>query len=271
MPRAPRFNHGSQEEQYTGSDSRTWNATATPPYSQFGPPQGTGTNFGQMAANQHNFQMAQLSGQMPPPPSIPRHAAPVTPGYYQNHSQRPAPPRAPTQVDSRPPDYWHNDKHLRRINRGSEAEYPVSISFRPSHGPCTGGVALLNLELGRGLLAPHDRIDGILPPFAARFANAAMLIDWPGYCQVSFILTLIDPPTRRYITRAQLGAQVTQHFKDFLNSRKDEDFFDDTPGGAFLLGNDGVVYDQVRLVELYTKDGMTWRPEFALNAHFLSV
>jgi hypothetical protein len=37
------------------------------------------------------------------------------------------------------------------------------------------------------------------------------------------------------------------------------------------LGVDGVSYDQVRLVELYTKDGMSYRPQFGLNAHFLAV
>jgi hypothetical protein len=37
------------------------------------------------------------------------------------------------------------------------------------------------------------------------------------------------------------------------------------------LGIDGVLYDQVRLVELFTKDGMTYRAQFGLNAHFLAV
>ncbi|KAJ7131173.1 hypothetical protein C8R44DRAFT_731436 [Mycena epipterygia] len=94
-----------------------------------------------------------------------------------------------------------------------------------------------------------------------------------GPKNVSFILTLIDPrtPTHHAGAARHTGHATFQGLSQLAQSRKDEDFFDDMPGGAFLLGNDGVLYDQVRLVELYTKDGMTWRPEFALNAHFLSA
>ncbi|KAJ7486681.1 hypothetical protein FB451DRAFT_1534675 [Mycena latifolia] len=285
MSHAPtRFNNTAEENQYYGTDARTGNSA--PPYLL--PQQPSGPNFGQAAANQYNFQMMQMSGQMPPPPFMPRHPAPSAPVYqntanaqasgpwsknpYNNPDVLALPsPRAATQIDSRPPDFWHNNTHLMCINKGREAEYPISISFRPTTGPCTVGVALLNLELGRGTRMPHDLVGDLVAPAAARFANGSLLIDWPGYRQASFVLTLIDPRTRRSVTRAQLGAQATQHFKDFANSVTEDDFYEDTPGGAFRLGVDGVQYDQVRLVELYTKDGMTFRPQFALNAHFLSV
>ncbi|KAJ7486718.1 hypothetical protein FB451DRAFT_1168125 [Mycena latifolia] len=191
-----------------------------------------------------------MSGQMPPPPFMPCHPAPSAPVYqntanaqasvrlslhvdpehvdlsrgpwsknpYNNPDVLALPsPRAATQIDSRPPDFWHNNTHLMCINKGRKAEYPVSISFRPTTGPCTVGVALLNLELGRGTRMPHDLVGDLVAPAAARFANGSLLIDWPGYRQASFVLTLIDPRTRRSVTRAQLGAQATQHFKDFAN------------------------------------------------------
>ncbi|KAJ7197794.1 hypothetical protein GGX14DRAFT_470939 [Mycena pura] len=179
-------------------------------------------------------------------------------------------PRAPTQLDDRPPDYWHSNKDLLSINFGSKEEYPYSISFKPTSGPytCKYGVALLNLEIGRWMLFPKQPIDDYLPPHATRYTNAAFLIDWPGYRQHSCVLTLIDPCTNQHVTRAQLGAQVTQHFKDFINTRTEEDFFE---GNGIQLGIDGVMYDQVRLSELYTTDGMTFRAQWGLNANYLYV
>lgn len=103
------------------------------------------------------------------------------------------------------------------------------------------------------------------------------------------MLTLIDSRTRRHVTRANIGAQATQHFKHFVDvgpvlsvihstatlittkqTRREEDFYEDIDGAKFL-GVDGVVYDQVRLSELYTKDGMTFHMQFALNAHYLTI
>ncbi|KAJ7097128.1 hypothetical protein B0H15DRAFT_824843 [Mycena belliarum] len=284
MPRAPtRFNNASQEDQYFSTDA-TWNSI--PPYPL--PTQPSGTNYGQGTSNQWTFpamqQQMPSQGFMPPyPPATPAYQNAQSSGSWaRNPYNNPAvlappraatqaPPRAPTQIDNRPPDYWHNNKHLLCINKGRASDYPMSISFRPSAGPCSFAVAMLNLELGRGMVEPNIRIDQILPPAAARFADGALLLKWPGYYEKSLVLTLIDPRTRRHVTRAQLGAQVTQLFKDFINSRTEEDFFEDTPGGAMRLGVDGIQYDQVRLAELYTTDGMTFRPQFALNAHFLTV
>ncbi|KAK7024754.1 hypothetical protein R3P38DRAFT_2530594 [Favolaschia claudopus] len=186
----------------------------------------------------------------------------------------PPPPRpllAPTQIDSRPADYWHNNKHLLTINRGSEKEFPHSVSYRPTTGPCTAGVALLNLEYAQShyMVAGNDILNEFMPPHTMRYAEAEFLIEWPGYRPASYTFTLVDPHTRRHITRAMLGAQATQLFKNFANTRKDAQFIE--VDGSMRLGVDGVMYDQVRLVELYTKDGKTFRAQWALNAHYLSV
>ena len=111
---------------------------------------------------------------------------------------------------------------------------------------------------------------------------------WPGYGTQSWVLNLIDPRTHRYVTRAQLGAQATQHFKDFINvcslyprcqcihisnltpfqTRTQEHF---SEGNGIELGSDGVMYDQVRLSELYTKDGVTFRAQWGLIMHYKSA
>ncbi|KAJ7663091.1 hypothetical protein DFH06DRAFT_344438 [Mycena polygramma] len=290
MPRAPsRFNDPSEVEDYLAPDPRTWNAASTSSYAMgapqiSGPPahcpshalpytgptpefpprrsskmpntphlSAQGYHMAQMSVNQQlRFQMQQSAGQMPPPPFPPPHVG-----------------RTPTQVDNRPPDYWHSNKNMMCINLGKADKFPHSVSYRPTNGPCTFGVALLNLEYGRGMVAPTERLDEFMPPQLMRYANGALLLDWPGYRQENFILTLVDPQTRRHVTRAALGAQVTQIFKDFVNSRKDSDFTDHD--GAMRVGIDGVSYDQVRLVEVYTKDGMSYRAQFGLNAHYLAV
>ncbi|KAJ7612381.1 hypothetical protein DFH06DRAFT_1345123 [Mycena polygramma] len=257
MPRAPsRFNDPSDVEQYLAPDPRTWNPASTPSYALGPPPhrssQMRSTLQPSSHAHQQQMQMQQRAGQMPPPPLPLQHVG-----------------RAPTQVDNRPPDYWHSNKNMMCINLGKKDKFPWSVSYRPTTGPCTFGVAMLNLEYGCGMASPNERLDEFMPPQLIRYANGALLFDWPGYRQESFVLTLVDPQTRRHVTRAALGAQVTQIFKDFVNSRRDSDFID--RDGAMRVGIDGVAYDQVRLVEVYTKDGMSYRAQFALNAHYLSV
>ncbi|KAJ7897635.1 hypothetical protein B0H14DRAFT_2557631 [Mycena olivaceomarginata] len=257
MPRAPgRLNDASEEEQYfappdprtSGSSTALYGPPQSAPQRQFsGASQSAGQNF-----HVTQFHVLQRAGQMPPPPFPCSHLA-----------------RAPTQIDNRPPDYWHSNKHLMCVNRGRKEEYPHSISYRPTTGPCTFGVALLNLEYGRGMVAPNERLNEFMPRSMMKFTHGALLFDWPGYRQESFVLTLVDPQRRYHLTRAALGAQTTQIFKEFINSRKDSDFCD--RDGAMRLGIDGVLYDQVRLVELFTKDGMTYRAQFGLNAHFLAV
>ncbi|KAJ6548654.1 hypothetical protein B0H19DRAFT_1074487 [Mycena capillaripes] len=299
MPRAPtRFNDAAQEEQYYAPESTTvrasdtpfarclpsmqWNSASTSSYLPMGfqtmaHPQYTGPspqfpgplqfpgsssqlpplashnyNQAQISTNRQQFQRMPSAGHMPPP------------AFQPNQT-----PRAPTQIDSRPPDYWHSNKHLMCVNRGTKLQFPHSVSYRPTSGPCTFGVAMLNLEYGRGMVAPNEQIDEFMPPCIMKYANGALLLDWPGYRQENFVLRLIDQRTGRHVTRAALGAQATQIFKDFIHSRKESDFTD--ADGAMRLGVDGVSYDQVRLVELYTKDGMSYRPQYALNAHFLAV
>ncbi|KAJ7669669.1 hypothetical protein B0H17DRAFT_1209631 [Mycena rosella] len=104
----------------------------------------------------------------------------------------------------------------------------MSISFRPMTGPCTGGVAPLNLELGHRMCMGHERLDAIMPP----------------------------PRVGRHVTRERIGAQVTQYFKDFINLCP--------PPSSFpvvvlkLIGwnlqslteKDGVVYDQATRNEM---------------------
>nr|GAT42734.1 predicted protein [Mycena chlorophos] len=177
--------------------------------------------------------------------------------------------RAATQTDSRPPDYWHDSKRLLSINFGSKEQYPWSISFIPLLGPCKHGVALLNLELGKGMYAHSAPISDELPPRYARYQSGVLEIKWPGYKSVEFPLTLVDYKTERHITRGQMGAQVTQLFKDFINMQY-EGSFDETSDG-FFLGIDGVQYDQVRLAEVYTADGIHWQAQFGLVPHFLLV
>ncbi|KAK7012759.1 hypothetical protein R3P38DRAFT_3013853 [Favolaschia claudopus] len=166
--------------------------------------------------------------------------------HSQSHIMPPPPPRpllAPTQIDSRPADYWHN----------KQAPPHHQSRYAQSHY----------------MVAGNDILNEFMPPHTMRYAEAEFLIEWPGYRPASYTFTLVDPNTRRHITRAMLGAQATQLFKNFANTRKDAQFME--VDGSMRLGVDGVMYDQVRLVELYTNDGKTFRAQWALNAHYLSV
>ncbi|KAJ7129886.1 hypothetical protein C8R43DRAFT_1208654 [Mycena crocata] len=263
MSRTPAYyNHASQTQPHFEPDSSMRNppASGRSQYASAGHPQSShypNANYEQVASQQYKNQQytnqpyANGRGQMPHPSRV--------------H------PRAPTQIDDRSPDYWHNEKSLMCINRRYEKNFPHSVTFRPTIGPCRfGGVALLNLELGRGMVDGNAHLDELLSPDVARYTNGALLIDWPGYRQKTFVLTLVDPRTRRHVTRAALGAQVTQHFKDFVNAQTEKTFFEEKEN-ATLLGIDGVMYDQVRLAELYTKDGMTFHPQWAMNAHYLAM
>nr|GAT42775.1 predicted protein [Mycena chlorophos] len=171
--------------------------------------------------------------------------------------------RPPTQVDERPPDYWHDPSRLLSINFGSKNDFPYSVSFIPQWGPCKSGVALLNLEHGRGAKHGDAPISDELP---SRYATAKLQIKWPGYNEEIYPLELVDPKTQRPLTRAQLGAQVTHLFKQFANTRAHAEF-DDSEFGIFL-GLDGVQYDQVRLCEVFTHDGYHFFAQFALVPHY---
>ncbi|KAJ7611765.1 hypothetical protein FB45DRAFT_1065786 [Roridomyces roridus] len=243
MPRSPSTRYGNaSDDQYYG----TWNTQSMP---QYPGPHTAGSSSGSRPSQSQQYAMQSAPRQMPPP--------------HQSS-------RAPTQVDSRPPDYWHNDKDMMCVNRGNAKEYPYSVSFRPTTGPCRFGVALLNLELGLRMVNGEGGLDQLLPPPISRFAHATLLVEWPGYRSESYILNLVDPRTRQHITRAQLGAQATQHFKNFINTRTEAHFFEDSDN-ALLLSVDGVSYEQVRLAELYTKDGMTFHMQFALNVNYSVV
>ncbi|KAJ7166928.1 hypothetical protein C8R46DRAFT_1095560 [Mycena filopes] len=268
MPRAPvHFTDTSQAEQYHAPDSRTWNGHSSSSSSNAYAPRQSSSR-GQLSEYHH-----QPSPRFMPQPQTHSRVASQPPRPQMQQSRRQMPPptlgRTPTQIDDRPPDYWHENKHLMCVNRGLKIQYPHSISFRPTTGPCTFGVALLNLEYARGMIAPDETLDLCMPPSIMRYESGAIHINWPGYRQESFVLTLINPRTGRHVTRADLGAQATQIFKDFANSRKESDFTDGD--GAMCLGVDGVMYDQVRLVELYTKDGMSYHAQWGLNAHYLAL
>ncbi|KAJ7057821.1 hypothetical protein C8F01DRAFT_1151173 [Mycena amicta] len=206
--------------------------------------------------------------EMPPSPYL-RPRNPHRPNANQQFYPQPSragqsPPRVPTQVDERPTDWWHNPEKLLSINYGSREQYPYSISFIPTSGPCQYGVAMLNLEHGRGM-AQGDQ------PISRRDSapDGKICKWWPGYRQESYVLTLVDPRTRRHVTRAQIGAQVTALFKQFVDTRREGDYVDDIH--TIYLGLDGAMYEQVRLSEVYTKDGFTFRAQFGLVPHYLSV
>ncbi|KAJ7289423.1 hypothetical protein C8J57DRAFT_1706274 [Mycena rebaudengoi] len=177
----------------------------------------------------------------------------------------------PTTTPRTPTDYWHSDLGLLSINRGSVTEYPISISFRPTHGPCTHGVAFTELQLGRGMHHPNQVVNQSLRASAHHYSAGILILEWPGYpnTRVNQIITLIDPQTRRHVTRAALGREVVQHFQNFIEMHGNE-YVDGIPGG-FFLGVDGVVFEQLRLSEVYSKDGMTFKLQMGLNAHFFAL
>ncbi|KAJ7503928.1 hypothetical protein B0H11DRAFT_1905815 [Mycena galericulata] len=129
------------------------------------------------------------------------------------------------------------------------------------------GVAMLNLEYGCFMVSPNERLDEFMSPSILRFTHGAFLLKWPGYCQESFVLTLVDPRTRRHVTRRPRRPSYSDLqglYQSARNPTCDAD-------GAMWLGIDDVSYDHVRLVELFTKDGMTFHAQYGLNAHLLVV
>ncbi|KAF7323874.1 hypothetical protein MKEN_00608800 [Mycena kentingensis (nom. inval.)] len=167
-----------------------------------------------------------------------------------------------------PLDHWHNEKMMLSINHPSDpSRYPYTIRFHPNAGPCTKGVALTNLEAGIGLRDPEVWVARALPRELAKYTHGSLRIEWPGYEPETYVLTLVDPVKRGHVNYAQIGREVVHFFKRYADTRNDADFHDGLDRGRSMgvrLGRNGVGYEQVRLIELYTADGVTYRARFGL-------
>ncbi|CAK5276450.1 unnamed protein product [Mycena citricolor] len=194
----------------------------------------------------------------------------MTQAHYGSHARWNTPCQAATQIDGRLPDYWHSDQDAVIINRPADWKTRgySSIPFRSSGGgSCSLGVALLNLESGLGTAHGEQCAAECLPGGLVAERTVKLMIEWPGYRARLYPLDMADASTGRYMTRRQLGEQITRLWKDFANRNRHE-----TPSSQQLhltLSTNGVIYDQVRLVELFTDDGTLFRLVYGVVANYL--
>ncbi|KAF7323890.1 hypothetical protein MKEN_00610400 [Mycena kentingensis (nom. inval.)] len=184
-------------------------------------------------------------------------------------SLSPSPSPTLTHVELRFLDSWHEINRLLTINhRQDYARFPYHILFNPAFGPGDSGhgVALTNLENGEQimLVGSEESFHKCLPR-QMRYSDVSLRIEWPGYAPQDYALHVLSSRNRS-ATLYQVGAQVTKCFREFMKACHDRDFFDGRAGGpvGIRLGPNGASFEQIRLIELFTMDGMTFRAKFGL-------
>ncbi|KAJ7214916.1 hypothetical protein GGX14DRAFT_609748 [Mycena pura] len=166
---------------------------------------------------------------------------------------------APPMPD-RPTDTWHNTSAMRCCPPAwpVTSNVPITITFNPTHGPSSVGVAFTELLYGRGVVDPNAGIQ--IGPFIQPVVHSLdhtvrLVLEWPGYHNKrAFPLDLKDDHGR-YGTRGAFGKQIASAVYTFTEKFGDSDPF--TPGGGRLrLGRTGIMFQQLRLLEVISFNGL---------------
>ncbi|KAJ6488436.1 hypothetical protein DFH09DRAFT_1455576 [Mycena vulgaris] len=155
-------------------------------------------------------------------------------------------------------DKWHSAIFIYIPQRDPFSPFmPFSISFRPTHGPCTEGVAMTELTACRGMIEPRMRISSYMPASVRRITTGYLHFVWPDYpnTRAREPLALTEEPIRPdYLTRGMFGEAVSRIFRNFIDRHGDE-YVPPTQRRGFKLGEGGIKHDQLRLLEVFSLDG----------------
>ncbi|KAJ7114318.1 hypothetical protein C8R44DRAFT_855630 [Mycena epipterygia] len=192
------------------------------------------------------------------------HATPLMwpPGHRYAITPPAAPPRFGLPVprdDAR--DSWHIDRMI-ILPRAVAGVVPIRIFFAPSHGPCTTGVAMTELDISRGMQDPRERIGGYIPPMAHGISEGRLIFAWPNYpnTRAYEALTLKDTPTQ-HVTRGALGKAVSRIFRTFITPKKYSEEYVVPPNAMAMnwkLGGRNMKHEQLRLLEVLSADGQNF-------------
>ncbi|KAJ7281433.1 hypothetical protein C8J57DRAFT_1297604 [Mycena rebaudengoi] len=143
--------------------------------------------------------------------------------------------------------------HLPQYSIGQNIENIPSISFFPYNG-LGFGVAMGLAFYQEGLVMKNNSIELCFPPHMRHIRTIPFLFRWPGYSHIhsEYTITLIDSDTRKHVTYGRIAQQMAKAFAAFLEDFGD--YFDDTVDGI-RLGPGGVMFDNLRLQKVYTRDG----------------
>ncbi|CAK5276358.1 unnamed protein product [Mycena citricolor] len=169
-------------------------------------------------------------------------------------------------------DWWHKNTNAVYVNRPPSSAQNV-ILFDPVYSPCSMGVALLNLEHKFGIARGEERLDTLLPALRSTRAwpFADLVIEWPGYKSVDSKFRMQDD-SGHFITLKYLGELLAREWKQFATDRAGERFHDSARAPGMRIGyQDGIQYDQVRIVSMYTVDGLKWRLCYGVVQNYARV
>ncbi|CAK5281992.1 unnamed protein product [Mycena citricolor] len=172
-------------------------------------------------------------------------------------------------------DWWHSDIGMKFVGLCPTSSVVEAVEFHPDHGPCTVGVSMILARLGAGFEQPQRMIlNDILDPLIGHIPCPVLVISWPGYGNSK------QPPVRpggshekiplrrplvisHKTTVADLARQVADHL--YVFSEMFSACFNPTIAHGIRLGPEGVKFEQLRLVRLYSLDaGCTWCAEVAI-------
>ncbi|CAK5276359.1 unnamed protein product [Mycena citricolor] len=186
-------------------------------------------------------------------------------------------------------DWWHKNTNAVYVNRPPSSAQNV-ILFDPVYSPCSMGVALLNLEHKFGMARGEERLDTLLPALSSTrgWPFADLVIEWPGYKSVDSKFRMQDD-SGHFIKLKYLGEFLAREWKQFatvgspsimfsasgLAPRQDragERFHDSARAPGMRIGyQDGIQYDQVRIVSMYTVDGLKWHLCYGVVQNYARV
>ncbi|KAJ7351467.1 hypothetical protein DFH08DRAFT_957782 [Mycena albidolilacea] len=137
-------------------------------------------------------------------------------------------------------DKWHVDRTL-FVPLACSVEAPsITLAFAPTHGPCTIGVALTELELSRGLPDPRK-------PISLRSQG-------PRVINLVFTPLVVEDGAGKHITLRAFAKRIAMIFCRFIKNHGDE-YVPPVGRRGWRLGEGGIGYEQLRLLEVFSEDG----------------
>ncbi|KAJ7193706.1 hypothetical protein GGX14DRAFT_576973 [Mycena pura] len=146
-------------------------------------------------------------------------------------------------------DAWHSTSGmLTHPAQSFDTMLPIMITFAPSHGPGLTGVALTELQRGRGLIMADTSLGDFISSKYHLVAVGRLIFEWPGYPNVQAFKLVLRDDRRRYTTRGDFGRQIADALHKFAEV-----------SGPLAVrgvrGRHGILFEQLRLLEVFSIDG----------------